>query len=182
MEQGNNDLWNNNLGVNQDGNTQISQATSSELHATINTITIEKPTIENLKEELKEWNSSRKLDISATPKTPAIQYDPTKKVLSIIWRTIHEDSEKRWNQIRNILNNSPSWFLEIVDINLEYFNTSWAKDLFDVFKLLEKIKNGNDPIKVNWYYEEEDEYMREAGKDYGSMFNLEWKNTVSEEN
>ena len=35
-------------------------------------------------------------------------------------------------------------------------------------------KKGN-PVEINWYYEEDDEDMFEAGEDYQSIINLNFK-------
>ncbi|PIZ05550.1 MAG: nuclear pore complex subunit, partial [Flavobacteriales bacterium CG_4_10_14_0_8_um_filter_32_5] len=67
-----------------------------------------------------------------------------------------------------------------VDIQLEYFNTSSSKCVLDVLKKLEVI-NGNSKVTINWYYEEDDEDMLEAGEDYQAIINVPFKMVEVEE-
>ena len=47
----------------------------------------------------------------------------------------------------------------IVQVQLEYFNTSSSKCLLDLFKKLEAL----DSLSVHWYFDSDDEDMLEAG-------------------
>jgi hypothetical protein len=60
-----------------------------------------------------------------------------------------------------------------VNIKLEYFNTSSSKCILDVFKKLETVK-GTD-MTINWFYEEDDEDMLEAGEDYQAIISIPFK-------
>jgi hypothetical protein len=55
---------------------------------------------------------------------------------------------------------------------LEYFNTSTSKIMLHIFRNLESfIKNGSD-VKIIWYYDDVDEDLKEAGKDYQSILQI----------
>ena len=60
----------------------------------------------------------------------------------------------------------------MVNIRLEYFNTSSSKCILDVFKKLEAIHKSRNEVEVNWFYEEDDEDMLEAGEDYESIIRV----------
>ena len=62
-----------------------------------------------------------------------------------------------------------------VNIQLEYFNTSSSKCILDVFKKLEAIHKAKHEVIINWYYEEDDEDMLEAGEDYESIIRVPFK-------
>ena len=62
----------------------------------------------------------------------------------------------------------------VLDIELEYFNTSTSKCILNIFKGLEKVKSKGHDITVRWHYNNEDEDMLEAGKDYMSIVKLEF--------
>ena len=62
-----------------------------------------------------------------------------------------------------------------VNIKLEYFNTSSSKCILDVFKKLESIHKGGNQLVINWYYEQDDEDMLEAGEDYQAIINVPFK-------
>jgi hypothetical protein len=68
-----------------------------------------------------------------------------------------------------------------VNIQLEYFNTSSSKCILDVFKKLENIHKGGNQLVINWYYEQDDEDMLEAGEDYQAIINVPFKMIQIEE-
>ncbi|MGD2035421.1 MAG: DUF1987 domain-containing protein [Bacteroidales bacterium] len=53
----------------------------------------------------------------------------------------------------------------ILDINLEYFNTSTSKKLLDLFRHLETNDNIQN-ILINWYFEEGDDDSLETAEIY----------------
>jgi hypothetical protein len=61
-----------------------------------------------------------------------------------------------------------------IDINLEYFNTSTAKQLIELFKIAKKIKDDDFNVIINWYVDGDDEDMFEAGFDYQTLTGLEF--------
>ena len=68
-----------------------------------------------------------------------------------------------------------------VNIQLEYFNTSSSKCILDVFKKLESIHKSGNQLVINWYYEQDDEDMLEAGEDYQAIINVPFKMIQIEE-
>ncbi len=57
----------------------------------------------------------------------------------------------------------------LVEINLEYFNTSVSKQLHDFLNVLD-AKPGDCKVKVIWYFEEGDDEMLESGEIYQELF------------
>lgn len=57
------------------------------------------------------------------------------------------------------------------DISLTYFNTSSAKVLMNMLRLLEGRAGAGAPVQVNWIYQEDDEVMREFGEDFARDVN-----------
>jgi hypothetical protein len=57
----------------------------------------------------------------------------------------------------------------LIDINLEYFNTSVSKQLHDFFTLINH-KPQSCTIDVIWNYEEGDDEMQESGEIYKELF------------
>jgi len=60
----------------------------------------------------------------------------------------------------------------VVEVKLEYFNTSSSKCILDVFKKLEVIHKAKNSVEIKWFYEEDDEDMLEAGEDYESIIRV----------
>jgi hypothetical protein len=51
----------------------------------------------------------------------------------------------------------------------------------DLFKKLESIHKGGKEVVINWYYEEDDEDMLEAGEDYQAIIKVPFKMIEIEE-
>ncbi len=62
----------------------------------------------------------------------------------------------------------------IVNIQLEYINSSSNRGLLRFFKKLENMQNENEDanVVINWYYNEIDEDMLETGENYLEMIKL----------
>ena len=122
------------------------------------------------------------ISIKGTAKTPTVEFSADGTV-GIKGRSIPENSIEFYKPLVEWLDNyaaNPKDQTE-VNIQLEYFNTSSSKCILDVFKKLEVIhKNGND-VKINWYFEEDDEDMLEAGEDYQSIIKVPFKMIETEE-
>lgn len=123
------------------------------------------------------------ITIEGTPKTPTISFNAQSGTLEIKGRSIPENSIEFYKPVVDWLEkyaSTPSSQTS-VNIQLEYFNTSSSKCILDVFKKLESIhKNGNS-IVINWFYEEDDEDMLEAGEDYQAIINIPFKMVEVEE-
>jgi len=112
--------------------------------------------------------------IESTPKTPSIKFDPTEGKIEIIGRSIPENSiefYKPINEALEIYASSPKQQTQ-VDFQLEYFNTASSKCILEIIKKLAAINLGGAQVNVNWYYEEDDEDLREAGEDYQAFVNM----------
>ncbi len=109
-----------------------------------------------------------------TPKTPYVKLDGEKGLVEIKGRSIPENSVEFYKPLIDWLDKYGNVPLEvtIVNIQLEYFNTSSSKCILDIFKKLELIYKKGSKVQINWYYEEDDEDMFEAGEDYQSIINI----------
>ena len=118
-----------------------------------------------------------KINIESTPKTPSINFDFEKGFLEIKGRSIPENSIEFYKPIVESLEKYGSTpnTVTTVNIQLEYFNTSSSKCILDVFKKLESIHKSGNQLVINWYYEQDDEDMLEAGEDYQAIINVPFK-------
>ncbi|MFZ4785711.1 MAG: DUF1987 domain-containing protein [Flavobacteriales bacterium] len=115
-----------------------------------------------------------------TPKTPSVKMDAEKGAVEIKGRSIPENSLEFYKPLIDWVEKyavAPQSETEI-HIQLEYFNTSSSKCLLDLFKRLETI---NNKVTINWYYEQDDEDMLEAGEDYEAIINVPFKMIEVEE-
>jgi len=120
------------------------------------------------------------IKLEGTPKTPTVEFSAENGVLLLKGRSIPENSIEFYkpliNWIENYSASAPSE--TVLNVQLEYFNTSSSKCLLDIFKRLERIGN---PVTINWYYEEDDEDMLEAGEDYDAIIDIPFKMIEVEE-
>lgn len=117
------------------------------------------------------------LVIEGTQKTPSVDFNPAKGVLEIKGRSIPENSIEFYKPLVDWLedySDSPAT-KTVVNVHLEYFNTSSSKCILDVFKKLESLHKSSNVVEINWYYEEDDEDMLEAGEDYESIIRVPFK-------
>lgn len=123
------------------------------------------------------------LTIEGTAKTPTVNLNPSDGIIEIKGRSIPENSIEFYKPVVDWLEeygNSPKEKTN-VNIQLEYFNTSSSKCILDVLKKLESIAKAGNDIIINWYYEEDDEDMLEAGEDYQSIIKIPFKMIETED-
>jgi hypothetical protein len=117
------------------------------------------------------------LFIEGTSKTPNVKFDANEGLMEIKGRSIPENSIEFYKPMVDWLDKyakNPQSQTK-VNVQLEYFNTSSSKCILDVFKKLEAIHKANNQVQINWYYEEDDEDMLEAGEDYESIIRVPFK-------
>ncbi|MCK4345969.1 MAG: DUF1987 domain-containing protein [Bacteroidales bacterium] len=117
------------------------------------------------------------ISIEGSPKTPTVKFDAGEGIIEIKGRSIPENSIEFYKPLVDWLEEYKKDPLALtkVNIQLEYFNTSSSKCILDVFKKLEAIHKAKHDVEVNWYYEEDDEDMLEAGEDYESIIRIPFK-------
>ena len=120
------------------------------------------------------------LTIEGSAKTPTIEFK-AEGTLLIKGRSIPENSIEFYKPLIDWIGaygGAPKEGTE-VNIQLEYFNTSSSKCILDVFKKLETLSSTK--VAINWYYEEDDEDMLEAGEDYQAIIDIPFKMIEVEE-
>jgi hypothetical protein len=121
----------------------------------------------------------KKISIEPSTKTPTVIMDPEQGLVEIKGRSIPENSVEFYKPVMEWLdeysNNSTATSTTNVNIQLEYFNTSSSKCILDIFKKLELIHKKSNNIVINWFYEEDDEDMQEAGEDYQAIIKVPFK-------
>lgn len=112
--------------------------------------------------------------IKGTDRTAEIDFDFNAGVLSISGRSISENPVSFYKKLKSIIIDYAKQPKEktIVKVNLEYFNTSSSKCLVDVFKEFEKIHSTSNDVLVEWYYEQDDEEIKDSGEDYKELVNI----------
>lgn len=118
--------------------------------------------------------------------TPAIMFSPDENIFYIRGKSSPEDVRalyypvidwiKRF--IEEILRGEYKTFTSKnhlrLQIDLSYFNSSSAKFFYDILIELKKLPPAGFPVVVEWYYDEEDIDMKEAGADIAQLVEIEF--------
>ena len=115
-----------------------------------------------------------KLTIDGTAKSPTIICDPDGKIVI---------KGRSWPEhVLNIYQPVFDWLAEygkspksetIVEVSLEYFNTSTSKVVLDIFKRLETLHAaGNTKVTVKWFYEKDDYDLQEEGETFSELVDI----------
>ncbi len=113
---------------------------------------------------------SNELNIIGTEDSPTILFNKTKGTLSISGRSLPEDAFNFYEPVFEWLNN---YFISpasetIFNFNLEYFNTSSAKQIFKIVNAL-SVHSKKNKISVIWHYDEGDKDMQGSGERFSKL-------------
>ena len=124
-----------------------------------------------------------KILIEPTKITPLIRFDPKNGILEIKGRSSPENSVQFYRLIIEALDDFSNSRYDTLTANFayEYFNTSSSKCLFDILKRMKKIDKEGKNLIINWFYEEDDEDMMEAGEDYSELLEMDFNFVEIEE-
>ena len=117
------------------------------------------------------------LRIEKTLKTPFIEFDPAKGVLTMEGRSIPEDPEAFYNEVYSTMveyYKSPQKRTSY-HFQFEYINSGSSKFVLRFFHLIKKQYDAGHDCIINWYYEEDDENILDLGQHYKSTFKLPFK-------
>lgn len=114
------------------------------------------------------------ITINGTARIPTVNLNAQTGVLELKGKSILENTSDFYTPIID-------WLAEyaknpqektVLNVELEYFNTSSSKCFLSIFKKLEMMVKNNAEVIVNWLYDAEDDDMLEAGENYQSIVNL----------
>ncbi|PLX23126.1 MAG: nuclear pore complex subunit [Salinivirgaceae bacterium] len=106
-----------------------------------------------------------RFELKPTEDTPEIILDPENQVFKISGRSMPEDAFAFYTPVF-------TWLIEYVKnpnektdfiCDLEYFNSSSAKKIVELFFILEEIKDKD--VKVIWNYEKDDRLIETKGEE-----------------
>jgi len=115
--------------------------------------------------------------IRATRVTPSIYFNPGKGLLDIRGKSSPENPLIFYKHLHDSIDKfgETSHANLILNAAFEYFNTSSSKCIYILFKKINDLRTEKGKnVKVNWYFEDGDEDMQEAGEDLSSFFNYEF--------
>jgi hypothetical protein len=128
----------------------------------------------------------QKFYISPTQTSPEINFSPEENLFLIRGNSSPEDVRAMYYPViewvtlfvNDIIggNNKKysSAFPFKLQVDLDYFNSSSAKFLFDIFSELKKVSSVGIPVIIEWFHEEEDIDLKEAGADIALLAGMEF--------
>jgi hypothetical protein len=106
------------------------------------------------------------LEIQPTPISPAVYLDLLKEEFRISGRSMPEDSDAFFEQVKTWMRKhlSNTRITANFDLFLEYYNTGTYIRLMEIFDLLEELNRGGCKFTVRWLYESDDPDSRDDGE------------------
>jgi len=116
------------------------------------------------------------MQFKGTNNLPSLDFDEEAGLLILTGRSTSVEKDDFWNPLIEKMDsylNTPRDITMVIDF--EYFNTTSAKSMLELFKLIvNKTKKNNKTFLIEWFYDDND--MMEAGEDYSSMIEgVTWK-------
>ncbi len=116
------------------------------------------------------------LNIKGEEFTPSVQFNDQTNELLISGISVPEDTKGFYQPVLTWLDT----FLQeninnaklTIGINLEYFNTSSSKVIYDMIAKLERNQKEGSEFKVKWYYNSDDEDMLESGNGFSEILKI----------
>jgi len=111
--------------------------------------------------------------IKETKYTPYINLDFEKNLIMIKGKSYPENTydfyKPMLDWIEEFIEQKSSTEI-VIDIDIIYFNSSSSKLFFDFFDIIEEAQADDFKIKINWYYDEDNEGALEDGEDFKEDF------------
>lgn len=119
----------------------------------------------------------RKLIIDPTANSPTVILDPEKKIYQISGESRPPDVWEFYNQIIRWLDDFSIYLTKtdetkepvIFNFNFEYFNSSSAKMILDIFKILVGLSLKGIDLTIKWHFEKGDIDMLDVGKEMAEI-------------
>lgn len=116
-----------------------------------------------------------RMELSATDKTPSVLFDPQQGLIELRGCSIHENADRFFRplleQVERYTQHPPPSTL--VRFALTYFNSSSAKYILDLLKILDDMyAAGLGKVMVEWHYDDGDLDIEEAGEDYRGLLEM----------
>ncbi|HON51740.1 MAG TPA: DUF1987 domain-containing protein [Bacteroidales bacterium] len=122
------------------------------------------------------------IDIQQTDKTPKVEFDIDSKTFIIQGFSRPENIRDFYVPILHSLSKELQTIVESSDkqkysfhFQLEYFNSSSAKFISDIIKIIKQYVDQGLQATIYWHYDKDDEEMKESGDDFSSISNISFE-------
>lgn len=119
------------------------------------------------------------IDIEPTDKTPKVLFDIETREFILSGYSRPENIREFYVPILHSLHTILTPIVTASDSNnyvfhfhLEYYNSSSAKFISDIIKVIKQFVDKGLHATIYWHYDKDDEEMREAGDDFSNISNI----------
>jgi hypothetical protein len=121
--------------------------------------------------------------IEGTNVTPRVLFEPLKGSLEISGYSRPENARDFYVPLLEWIERFKEWAITNQKNNptaepfsfkfrYVYFNSSSAKFVYDLILALSDLQKSNIPLKIYWYFDQDDDELREAGEELSDMANV----------
>ncbi len=116
------------------------------------------------------------LHIEKSKNNPEVILNKETGIFKISGRSIVEDPKGFYTPVYKWIEEYITAPLKETDFvfDLEYFNSSSARQVMEIIMLLEKIPDTGNKIKISWMYEEGDEMSKDRGSEIELVSKLDF--------
>lgn len=123
-------------------------------------------------ENLLNNNGLPAINIPEAFDTPEVILDKEQGIFKITGNSYPEDPLSFYRPIHE-------WFTKyamraneetVLEVYFKYFSTSSTQIFFDIFRILEDLKRDGKTVVIRWFYDAENEEIKENGENYSTLF------------
>lgn len=121
----------------------------------------------------------KKLDIKPGKLTPGISYNSDNNTLNIFGSSLPENVHEFFKPVLLWLDEYEDSVDKIdkpfkIIVKLAYYNSSSMRYIHDIFSRIVKISEKGINTSIDWYYEKDDDLLREAGQDLAEIVGIKF--------
>ena len=114
------------------------------------------------------------LILNPTYNSPSVNFNALNGILEISGRSIPERANVFYSAliqwVKEYASSKPT--KTEVNVNLDYLNSSSHKYIIELLEKLEPVHSDGSRVQVNWYYEEDDDEIKETGKECSELVKI----------
>lgn len=112
--------------------------------------------------------------IEGSQDTPSIILNKEEKKFEITGKSFPADVSAFYKPVIQWLDKYSEEPLEetLFVLKMDYFNTASSKVILDILYKLEDLSNDGNVVKIQWFFPDDDEDMKETGEEYDEIVDI----------
>jgi hypothetical protein len=114
------------------------------------------------------------INITGTDDTPEIRLNAYTGLIELAGLSIPEDANKFYEPVLDWLNEyaeNPHNETKVI-FKIFYYNSSSIVHFTKIFRILQKLFDRNHKVSLEWYYNKDDENVKEDGEEFKKIFSF----------